>query len=47
VLAVRFQADNLTVSNGSPSVPFGNFLFHRSLNPSLRNTMILRPHGCA
>ena len=45
--AVRFQADNLTVSNGPPSVPFGNFLFHRSLKLSLTTPMILRPHGRA
>jgi len=45
--AVRFQADNLTVSNGPPSVPFGNFLFHRSLKLSLTTPMILRLHGRA
>jgi hypothetical protein len=30
MLAVRFQEDDLTVANRSPSVPFGNAFFHRS-----------------
>jgi hypothetical protein len=28
MLAVRFQKDDLTVPNGSPSVPFGKALSH-------------------
>lgn len=30
MLAVRFEEDDLTVSNGPPSVPFGNDLFRRT-----------------